>query len=219
MTEELTFKEMEDLYLDFVDGPRKDPDITDPYNLKCKDCNVEKVYEDCFKVCPECGVMDIDDPIYEDTPWTPAVALYKRRLYCQEKLKLMTGHKLCRSPHYKKIVKELKDYDIQNIIELKQYLKEWKLKRFYKYIYNMYFDVTKIRLITLSSQDIDFLSRKFVELESQFKMSELHKRKNMFNYNSCLYLLMKKYKYKGYEHILLPLNHLQIAKTLRKLIL
>lgn len=219
MTEELILNEMYELYLDMIHEPMNDPEMTDPSNLKCQDCNVIKVYEDCFKVCPECGVMDIDDPIYEVEPWTPPVALYKRRLYCQEKLKLYTGHKLCRSPHYRKIVKDLKDYHIENIIELKECLKEWKLKRFYKYIYNLYFDVTGIRLIKLTSQDIDFLSRKFVELESQFKMSELHKRKNMFNYNSCLYLLMKHYGYKGYEHILLPLNHLVIAKTLRKLIL
>ena len=216
MTEELTLNEMYELYLDFIDEGSKDIDInTNPHNMICEDCKVDKVILNCFKVCTQCGVMDIEDPSYEVIPWTPTIALYKRRLYCQEKLKLYTGHKLCRSAQYRKIVKDLKTYDILNIIELKQYLKEWKQKRFYKYIYNLYFDVTGIRLIKLSSQDIDFLSRKFVEIEGKFKGSELHKRKNFFNYNSCIFLLMKKYKYKGYKNIILPLNHLHIAKVLR----
>lgn len=215
MAEELSYNQLHELYLDMIGEPIKHPDTTDPYNLKCKDCNVDKVNEECFKVCPECGVMDIDDPMYEDIPYVPRTALYKRRLYCQEKLKLMSGHKISRSPRIRNIIKDLKDYHIESLVELKHQMKELKLKRFYKYIYNIYYDLTGERLINLSSQDIDFLSRKFVEVDSMFKQSDLHNRKNFFNYNSCIYLLMKRYKFKGYRHILLPLNHLTIAKVLK----
>lgn len=213
------FKRLEELCLDLFEGSRKEKIRNDPYNLICENCNVQKIYDTCFKVCPECSEMDIYEIVHEDELWTPKIILYKRRLYCQEKLRLMVGHKICRSPHYKKIVKELYEYDIQSIIELKQYLKDWGLKKFYKYIYNLYFDVTGVQLIKLTSQDIDFLSRKFVEVESRFKLAKLKGRKNMFNYNSCLYILMKKYKYEGYEHIILPLNHLTISKILKTFIL
>lgn len=215
-----TIKECEELYLDLIEDPDQKPTKRTRYDIVfCETCNVEKVYNNCFTVCPECGVADLDELVYEDMQWVPPPALYKRRLYCQEKLKLYAGHKMCKSPHYRKIVKRLKSYDVDCIIELKQYLKEWKLKRFYKYIYNLYFDVTGLRLINLTSQDIDFLSRKFIELETRFKMTVENKRKNMYNYNSCLFLLMKHYGYGGYEHILLPLNHLQIARSLRRLII
>jgi hypothetical protein len=188
----------------------------------CELCAIEKIIvEDGFYCCPECGLMDIDNPVTvkefsED--YMPKAALYKRRLYAMEKMKLITGHKTCRSYHYNKIVKELKEYDINTLVELKDYLKQLKLHKYYKYIYNIYFDLTGIRLITLSIQDMDFLSRKFVELESKFKASELHKRSNIFNYNSILYILMKKYKYKGYKNLLLPLNHLKISTVIKKLL-
>lgn len=219
---ERTFNELYELYLDFVDGVKDnknvDPNL-DTHNMICKECKVEKVLIECFKTCPNCGAMDIDDPAYQDAPWAPHVALYKRRLYCQEKLKLYTGHKQCRSANYTRVVRDLKDYDIKNILELKQHLKDWKQKRLYKYVYNIFFDITGKRLIKLTGQNIDFLSRKFVEVETKFKEErDLHKRKNFFNYNSCIFLLMKKYKFKGYTNIVLPLNHLRIAKILRRLL-
>ena len=206
---------LEDYYLSLKEP---EPKIDIPV-WKCGECNIDKVVQDCFFVCPDCGEMEIDHPIYYDTDYATKVALYKRRLYCMEKLKLYMGHKQCRSPHYKKIVKDLKDHDVQSLIELKDYLKLWKCKKFYKYIYNLYYDVTGVRLINLTMQDADFLARKFVEVESQFKQSYIHKRNNFFNYNSCLYHLMKKYGYKDYKHILLPLNHLKISKVLKKFIL
>ena len=192
---------------------------------KCLGCDANLVIEGCFKLCPDCGEMDIDEPvytdIYTDMPYTSNVppALYKRRLYCVEKLNLMVGYKQSRSPQYNKLVKLLKNEDIESLEEIKVCLKVWKMKKFYKHVYNLYYDVTGERLINLNSQDIDFIARKFVELESNFKMDrDTHKRNNIYNYNSCIYLLMKHFKYKGYKHILLPLNHLQIAKVLKKYI-
>lgn len=190
-------------------------------NNTCESCMIEKKLIEGFYCCPQCGIMDIDSPSIvkehvED--YIPKTALYKRRLYAMEKMKLMTGHKACRNKHYNKIIKELGEYEIDSLVELKDYMKQCKMHRYYKYIYNIYYDLTGTRLINLSNQDMDFLSRKFVELESKFKLSDTHKRNNIFNYNSILYLLMKKYKYKDYKNLLLPLNHLKIAKIIKNLL-
>ena len=213
-----TSKQLEEFYFDLVDPLKKGIKKLDPYNLNCGDCNIDRVIEGGFKVCPNCGAMDLGDPEHEVLPWVAPIAMYKRRLYCIEKLKLYAGYKLSRNSTYINLVKKLKNNKIDNIIDLKQNLKILKMKKFYKYVYNLFFDIKNIRLINLSSQDIDFLSQKFIEAESLFKLSETHKRKNFFNYNSCLYLLMKKYGFKGFNNIILPLNHLQISKTLRILI-
>lgn len=208
-------------YINYLQGDREVPvcKARNQRDFLCPDCNVERVLHECFKVCPECGQMDIGDPVFEDIPYTAPPALYKRRLYCVEKLNLMVGYKQSRSPQYNKLVKLLKNEDIESLEEIKVCLKAWKMKKFYKHVYNLYYDVTGERLINLNSQDIDFIARKFVELESNFKMDrDTHKRNNIYNYNSCIYLLMKHFKYKGYKHILLPLNHLQIAKVLKKYI-
>jgi hypothetical protein len=209
---------LEELYLDFMFGKSESKSTKSPVQPICNKCNILKVFEQGFPVCPMCGIMDIDNPTYDIPDWAPVIALYKRRLYCQEKLKLYCGHKMSKNTYYKTIVSDLKKCKIRSVIQLKQKLKARGLKKYYKYSYNLYHDVTGKRPINLKSQDIDFLTRKFIEVESRFKLSELNGRKNFFNYNSCMFLLMKKYKFTGYKHILLPLNHLQISKQLKLLI-
>lgn len=221
---EITLENCNLAYEDFLVGSGTMEIAPHVHKTMCKSCMIEKIIiDDAFYCCPECGAMDIDNPLMvkeciED--YTPKAALYKRRLYAMEKMKLMTGHKICRGKCYNRIVKRLSEYEheIDSLVELKDYMKQLKMHRYYKYIYNIYHDLKGVRLINLSSQDMDFLSRKFVELESKFKISDLHKRNNIFNYNSILYLLMKKYKYKDYKNLLLPLNHLKIAKVIKKLL-
>ena len=144
------------------------------------------------------------------------ISLYKRRLYVREKLSLMTGYKQSRSKQYADIIKTLKTCKVKNIIHLKQLLKDMNLKKFYKHIYNIYYDVRNIRLIKFTHNQIDEISRRFVDAECKFKTD--CDRSNFFSYSSVIYLLMKKYKIAGYQHIILPLNHLQISQKIRQLI-
>ena len=90
------------------------------------------------------------------------------------------------------------------------------LKKFYKHIYNIYYDIKNIRLIKLTHSQIDEISRRFVDAESKFKID--CDRSNFISYSSVKYLLTKKYKIARYQHIILPLNHLQISQKIRQLI-
>ena len=203
------------LYLEEFDGVPEQPEY-DPN--KCTDCGSELQLDTYFYHCPECGTIDFDKPIYVDHEWTPPKITYKRRLYCIDKLMMISGRKYSRSKVYPIMIQKLKEYDINSLKELKQTMKTLKYHRLYKFIYNVWNDLKKERLISLTSNQIDLLSRQFVELESKFKESDTHTRKNMLNYNSLIYILMKKNKIKGHEHILLPFNHIVIVKMLKRFI-
>jgi len=107
------------------------------------------------------------------------------------------------------------DHDFDNLKQLKAIMKDLKYHNFYKYIYCVWFDIKKFKLITLTTLQIKMLSRQFVELESKFKDSDSHNRKNMLNYNSLIYILLKRNKIKGYKSIILPFNHIVIVKMLK----
>lgn len=189
----------------------------------CQDCCLDMEagidgYFSCMD-CGQCGSSEvyIASPSYElNSTLYNKKSIYKRRLYCREKLKLLCGRKKCFDQEYIKLVERLKKKKIKNIIQLKQFLKDWGKRRYYKHIYNMFYDITGKRLIDLTCLEIQRLSYQFVKIEIKFKRNS--GRKNIFNYNSIIYALMKKNKIKGYSHIVLPLNHLQISKSIKKFI-
>ena len=204
----------EDLEFEAVDTVKK--------NLNtglCEECLTgELVKVDGFPTCIECGAMCLEAANYvADAVWMAKRSLYKRRLYCIEKLKLMVGQKTCSTPEYMKLVKRLNKRKIKSLVHLKQLLRHWGLRKFYKHIYNLYFDVKKIRLIKLTGQEIGKLSRQFVELEGRFKQDD-NKRNNMYNYSSVLYLLMNWSGIAGRKHIILPLNHITIANNMKAIL-
>lgn len=194
-----------------------------PRNRACNECDVDHIKtDDGFPLCPLCGLVNRDEPEFvnemvDNDIKRKTMSIYKRRLYVKEKLNLLVGNKQSRSKMYKDILTKLSHKKIKNIIHLKRMLKKGDDKRFYKYIYNIYYDLKKIRLIKMSHNDIDFLAKKFIDVETKFK--EINDvRSNFFSYSSVIYLLMKKYKYAGYQHIILPLNHLQISKKIKTLL-
>lgn len=189
------------------------------YNIYiCDDCGVDKVVYDCFLVCPECGLMDINNPIYDDVPdYVPKPSLYKRRLYCQEKLNMMAGYKHSNSPKYKELLKELKEHEFENLTELRDLMKKLNFNKFYKFIYNIYFDIKKVRLIQLTYNDIDKISRRFIEIETKFRTEGKHKRKNMLSYNAMIYFILKEMGYKCYSNVLLPQNFKHVEKLFETL--
>ena len=84
----------------------------------------------------------------------------------------------------------------------------------YKHIYNLWFDIKKAKLVTLTNSQISNLCDEFVKLDCLFKNTPRN-RKNMYNYNSMIYFLMKKNKIiQGCNHILLPYNHNFIYKNI-----
>ncbi len=181
-----------------------------------------KLTVDGFPFCPSCSVINFDNPEIAHEAVDPgikqrALSLYKRRLYIREKLNLMAGYKHSRSKEYTDILAKLKKIRVQNIIHLKQILKDRNLKKHYKHIYNIYYDLKKARLIKLTHSNIDFLAKKFIDSESVFKDNN-HNRSNFFSYSSVIYMLMKKYRMPGYRNIILPLNYFQISQKIRTLI-
>lgn len=196
----------------------------DDENLKdenyCIECDMQMtLIANSFYSCVGCGACGELQHFVADVNYASKVSLYKRRIYCQEKLRLLNGDKLSKSPIYNTIIKRLKKRKkpFKNVIQIKQKLKQLGYKKFYKYVYNIYFDLTGIRLIPLTSQQIDLIANQFVALEYNFKQDETHNRKNLFNYNSVISFLLKRNKIKGSKHILLPLNHLQISKQIKLL--
>ena len=124
---------------------------SNPNNHACYTCECNHVLSnDGYPICENCGVINFDRPSTTEEVTDPeiikkTISLYKRRLYVREKLSLMTGYKHSRSKQYADIIKSLKKCRVKNIIHLKQLLKDMNLKKFYKHIYNIYYDIKNIR--------------------------------------------------------------------------
>jgi hypothetical protein len=211
-----TLNQAQALYEDFLNLPLPVPI---PAGMCTEeDCEGTMVDQHDFPYCDTCGAMDTDNPTYTDLEvYIPKPILYKRRQYCVEKLHLMTGMKQSRSPKYKQMLKTLKSYDFDDLQELRDAMKEAGFHKQYKHLYNIYFDLKRVRLIQLTGMQIDLLSREFVELEWKFKTSSTLKRRNMLSYATIIWFVMRAQKIPGSEHILLPLNHEDLVIVLESL--
>ena len=201
------------LLLEEIDGIQA-PDTRYRY---CDECDCDLILYDYFYVCPICGLVD-DKPVYDlkyESEYYPKPILYRRRVYCQDKLKLMSTLKISRSIGYTDARKTLRgvEDEFDTIDELFFIMKEHSLSKYYPHIYNLWFEIKKTKLISLTHQQIDMLSRQFVELDSAFKANQCG-RTNMINYNTIIYYLMKKNKLGGCHNILLPYNHDTMYKKL-----
>lgn len=198
----------------------------------CEDCGINKIVDSSlFMVCPNCGLTDICAFDYSphinynenEFIMRRSSTIYKRRHYCIEKLKMMTGYKHSNSKKYNEMIKSLKEHKnlIKNISDLKKIMKKLKYQNHYKYIYNIYKDVTGIKLIELSYKDIQLITTKFISLEMIFKGdSVVHRRKNMISYDLIIKNILKELKYKCHRHILVPKKCAKINRiyklTIRK---
>lgn len=176
---------------------------------ECKECFGDLAFTNHFLTCIDCGLTDLDtcERYYLDDPemFIRKRSFYKRKLYAMEKLNLMTCRKPCKKPTYLKSVKTLSECDFETIFELKKLMKDFKMNKLYPYIYLIYFDIKKIKLINLTCSQVDNITTEFVKTEMKFKCCGI-KRKNMLSYYSLIYLTMKHLNYTGYENIILPNN-------------
>lgn len=190
---------------------------------KCEECEGNMIISNFFWTCSGCGLTDLDRPegvALEGDAYIPKKSMYKRKLYCMEKLKLMNCHKLSGSINYKRMIKDLRDYEdkFDTVFELKVLMKKLKYNKFYKFIYVAYFDIKGVKLINLKWNDMNKISDTFVKLEWKFRDTiDTHHRKNMLSYSTMIYVIMKRFGYKSYEHILLPQNHKQVEESIKLL--
>lgn len=206
MSIETYIKLYEDLFFDESETPVKNHDICD--------CGGNLVLIHAIPTCTSCGLSDISNPqLISYSGRFIRKHLYTRRSYFVELLKLIAGYKQSNDCQYNKVVKILKTKKFKTIRRLRRHMCRLGFSKFYKYIYNIFFDIKKIRLIKLDRNLIDRLADQFVKIESVFKAT-IDDRKNFFSYNTLIYYMLKRNNINGYKHILIPSHH---SKMLAKI--
>jgi len=89
------------------------------------------------------------------------------------------------------------------------------MKRFYKHVYNLFFDIKGYRAVKISNQEHHDMIYKFTLLERKFKRRNI--RSNMLSYNSLVYLFLKNVDNATYENIYLPHNFKMIHRIYDRL--
>lgn len=170
--------------------------------------------------CILCGEVNIDRPIYseliEHDIYKPYF-IYHRKSYFREKLRLLAGIKQSLSPDYPKVINTLKTFQFSTLIELKKLMQKNGYHRYYKYIYNIFYEVTGKKLIVLNPTQISFLTLRFLKIEHAFKKS-FPVKSNILSYNIIIHSLLKNYGYDCYKHILLPKNYRKLVKNITDLL-
>ena len=204
------------LYLEEIDTRVNDEDEIEHSDFQCDECLGDLTYINHFLTCNDCGLTNFDkcERCYLDDPeeFIRKKSFYKRKLYATEKLNLMTCKKPCNKPSYKKSVEILSKCAFKTVFELKILMKLKKMNKLYPYIYLIYFDIKHVKLIELTCNQVDVITTEFVKTDIQFKNCPI-KRKNMLSYYSLIYLTMKRLRYPGYKHIILPNNFKEMKKS------
>jgi hypothetical protein len=206
----LTEKQLLDLYEDFVESQKTKIIKSKDYNRFCNDpeCPGDFINHDYMKVCKICGSADEDSYIVEkleDGKYIKKKYYYKRRIYFEDRLKYISGIKRTNKPIIQELVDSLDDNDINDVRDLYKIMKKRKMSVFYKDIYNIYYDLKKIRLINININDISKMSEEFVKIDLKYKSNSTNS--NMLSYNSLIYYLLQKFNIEGSEYIFLPANH------------
>jgi len=168
-------------------------------------CKHEWILMEAYPSCRLCGIFDIDKPIFvPEKPTNPKHhILFQRKTYFLTILKLLSCGMPCDRSDYPTILEQISENDFEDIFELKKIMSKLKLRKFYKYIYLIYFDIKKIKLINLKYYDIEFLSNKFLLLERHFK-EKYPNKSNMLSYSLIAYCLLKRYNYDSYKYVIIP---------------
>jgi hypothetical protein len=88
--------------------------------------------------------------------------------------------------------------------------------KFYKYIYNIFYEIKGHRLININKIDIFKISLAFTQVEKEF-LKKYPNKANMLSYNVVIYCILKFFKYKCAEHIILPINKKAINEVMNLL--
>ena len=182
----------------------------------CSDCNIDMIIIHSIYTCQNCGLTDISNPILVDnTRWRSKKSVYMRRCYFVELLNLIAGYKQSNSPEYVGVVKRLRRCKFKTIKKLRTHMKRLGYNKYYKYIYNIFADIKKYRVINLERQQIQRLADRFVQFQNVFKKTD-HGRKNFFSYNAVIYLILKDQNIKGFKKLLLPRQSRTVIKMIQK---
>lgn len=180
-------------------------------------CGNKTIEVDTNRSCMTCGRSKMC-LIYEEDHYKSdnKLSLYKRYKYFLEKLNLLSGRKMSQSPKCSQLIKILKPEDFNNVIELRHLMKKHGYSKLNKFIYNIYYEIKGERLIDFTAQEKNKLCQDFLNIEKVFKKSD--SRKNIYNYNLMIMLLMKKNNIKGHQYLILPKNRKQIKPLISVLL-
>jgi hypothetical protein len=170
-----------------------------------------------FWLCLLCGCIEDLGAVVDNGVYRPKKSLYHRRSYFLERMNLLCGYKQSQSPDYKKIVNHIRKHKFKTLRQLRIIMKNLGYNKFYKYIYNIYFDIKNVRHVKINQQRIPRLANEFIIMESFFKQNrDNHMRKNIFSYSVLMYILLKRNRIKGYSKIILPHDHKHLMTNVTK---
>mgnify|MGYP001187650572 FL=1 len=205
----------DDIPNEILDDLIKPKDIQ---QLESDECEHDFIRMETGHTCQLCGIVDLDHLVFKESS-VPVKNhhIYKRNNYFIEKMRLLTGIKQTANPKYIEMIQLFKKKKIKDIYKLKELMKKHGYSKFYKYIWSAYYDITGKKLISISHSDIKKLSYKFLNFERHLK-TNLRNRTNFPNYNTIIYLFLKKEGYKDYQHIILPKNQKKIIEIITEII-
>lgn len=152
---------------------------------------------DGMKTCIECGIVNLFN--FTSEKYVPSTYknyhIYLRSHYFREKLLLLGGFKQCIKDGYNDMLKDLRTHNIQSITYLRRVMKQKGYSKFYKYIYNIFYELTGEKVIDLTRERIDFLMNKYIQFEKLYKKM-FHKNPN---YSVVMICLLQKYGYNTYR--------------------
>lgn len=193
------------LYEEFVHGA---PDkLAQNREWLCDDCGDKMAIQDNMWLCSTCHTLEGCCNMLPRDSYNKKKSMYHRRCYFIERMNLLCGYKHSMNPDYKKFVNILRKRKFSNVRQLKRLMREVGANKFYKFVYNIFYEIKKKRIVNITQQRITMLAQEFVVMESFFKQKrDAHNRKNLFSYSAIMYMLLKRHNIKGYKHVLLPNN-------------
>ena len=204
------------LYEDYLHGTEEEPACRLYADYYCE-CGNAYIMSELSKICSECATAEPLGAVVLPIGVRIKKSLYHRRSYFVERMYLLCGYKQCNSLEYSSVVRRCKKHKFSSIRQLRKVMKRIGVNKYYKYVYNIYYDIKKVRHVKLSQQRIAQLSQEFVVMEGFFKQNrDTHQRKNLFSYSVIIYMLLKRHKIRGARYILLPHQSKLLLKDVKQ---
>lgn len=184
-------------------------------------CNRETTIIDSNRTCTVCG-RAVEEFVYViDTEggMIKKRAQYKKGSYFKHILELVTCRKLSQSPKYNGVVEHLKTLPFETIPQLRVLMKAHKYNKFYPFIFVIFFDIKKIKLINLSTTYYYRFLYEFGRIEHHFKLHNHGKKRTMLSYHFIVYSLLKKYKMDCFKFIQIPTTSSKLEQQLSKFLI
>lgn len=190
-------------------------------SLSSDDCECKTLcYSDEFSFCKQCGAVNYDHSVPEYDFIMSNIgskkSTYKRRLYARQRIKLLCGHGYPMTNKFKKFIERLKHYEdeINSLSDLRKIMKKLKYNEYFKFEFSIWNLLKNEYLISLTEPQKTLIVNEFHKINCDFN-SNNGKRKNIFNYYSIFFKIMKENSMEGYEYIHLPKNHDNLFKLVQ----